>query len=186
MSHPPRQNSRQNSHQNSRLTEAYFAKRDVLLRYLTRLCGDEASAEDVLQDLYLRLSKVPDDSGVQEPLAFLFRMANNLWLNRRRAQVSRQVRDDAWQGLNPQIEHDADATPDAETLVSARQELQAVLTAVEALPERTRDIFRLHKLEGFSQSEVAKRLDISVSAVEKHLSSALKHLLTLRRRRNVN
>ncbi|WP_343684746.1 RNA polymerase sigma factor [Asticcacaulis sp.] len=170
----------------ARLTETYFAKRDVLLRYLTRLCGDEASAEDVLQDLYLRLMRGGIDGDIQEPLAFLFRMANNLWLNRRRALSRREAREDAWQGLNPQMTGEADASPDAEARLGARQTLRAVLKDIDALPPRTRDIFRLHKLEGLSQTEVARRLDISLSSVEKHLSSALKHLLALNRSRRLN
>ncbi|UDF04545.1 RNA polymerase sigma factor [Asticcacaulis sp. AND118] len=170
----------------ARLSEIYFAKRDVLLRYLTRLCGDEASAEDVLQDLYLRLMRGGIDGEIQEPLAFLFRMANNLWLNRRRALNSREAREDAWHGLNPQVEADADATPDAEAVLGARQELRAVLKDIDALPPKTRDIFRLHKLEGLSQTEVARRLDISISSVEKHLSGALKHLLALNRSRKLH
>lgn len=170
----------------ARLSETYFAKRDVLLRYLTRLCGDEASAEDVLQDLYLRLMRGGIDAEIEEPLAFLFRMANNLWLNRRRALTRRDAREEAWQTLNPQMTGEADATPDAEAVVGGRQALRAVLNDIDALPPKTRDIFRLHKLEGLSQTEVARRLDISISSVEKHLSSALKHLLALNRSRRLN
>jgi len=172
------------------LTQTYFARRDVLLRYLARLCGDgrggDGGAEDLLQELYLRLAQVPDTAQIQEPLAFLFRMAANLWLNRRRAGASRKARDEAWHDLDPVTDHEADARPDAESTLGARQELRAVLKDLDGLPPRTRDIFRLHKLEGLSQAEVARRLDISVSAVEKHLSGALRHLVLLRRRRSLN
>ena len=134
----------------------------------------------------LRLMPGGIDGDIQEPLAFLFRMANNLWLNRRRALSRREAREDAWQGLNPQMTGEADASPDAEARLGARQTLRAVLKDIDALPPRTRDIFRLHKLEGLSQTEVARRLDISLSSVEKHLSSALKHLLALNRSRRLN
>ncbi|WP_395445608.1 sigma factor-like helix-turn-helix DNA-binding protein [Caulobacter sp. UC70_42] len=46
----------------------------------------------------------------------------------------------------------------------------------EDLPEKTRQAFRLHKLEGHSHVETARRMGISVSTVEKHISSALKTL----------
>ena len=71
-------------------------------------------------------------------------------------------------------------------MLGARQELRAVLKDIDALPPKTRDIFRLHKLEGLSQTEVARRLDISISSVEKHLSGALKHLLALNRSRKLH
>ncbi|ESQ78331.1 RNA polymerase sigma factor [Asticcacaulis sp. YBE204] len=178
--------------ENRLLTDTYFAKRDVLLRFLTRLCGDEASAEDVLQDLYIKVSGARLDGEIQEPLAFLFRMANNLYLNRIRAASSHRARDTAWYDLNPQNALEgsgidgtgADASPDAESVVAARQELRAVMKAIESLPSRTQDIFRLHKIDGLSQTEVARRLDISISSVEKHLSGALKHLLALNRSRH--
>ena len=76
--------------------------------------------------------------------------------------------------------------PDAETALSWRQDLQAVMRALDELPERTREIFRLHKLGGMPQAEVARRFDLSLSAVEKHLGRALKHLMLLKRARNLN
>ncbi|MDV6332307.1 RNA polymerase sigma factor [Asticcacaulis sp. 201] len=173
--------------ENRILSETYFAKREVLLRFLVRLCGDESVAEDVLQDIYLKLSTQDIHTEIREPLAFLFRMANNMYLNRLRGENSHRVRDTAWRDLHPQAEHlpDADATPSAETVVAARQELRAVMAALSTLPEKTQAIFRLHKFDGLTQPEVAKRMDVSISSVEKHLSRALKHLLALNRSRNL-
>jgi RNA polymerase sigma-70 factor (ECF subfamily) len=54
--------------------------------------------------------------------------------------------------------------------------LAKVLKAVEALPPQCRRVFRLHKFDGLSHAEVAEKLGISRSAVEKHISAALKSL----------
>ena len=66
--------------------------------------------------------------------------------------------------------------PPADDVVNSRQRLQALVKAVEDLPEKTQQAFRLHKLEGLSHAETARRMNISVSTVEKHISSALKTL----------
>lgn len=168
------------------LSETYFAKRVVLQGFLTRLCGDASTAEDIMQDLYVRVHTLPMDGDIREPLAFLFRMANNLYLNRLRAQASHRARDTAWQDLHPYIESlsEADASPNAENAVASRQELMHVIAALGTLPEKTQTIFRLNRFEGLTQTEVARRLDISISSVEKHLSRALKYLMGLQDNRN--
>ncbi|MFZ1988715.1 MAG: sigma-70 family RNA polymerase sigma factor, partial [Alphaproteobacteria bacterium] len=61
--------------------------------------------------------------------------------------------------------------------LSARQRLARLKSALKELPERTRVAFAFHKFDGMSHAETARRLGISVSAVEKHISAALKHLL---------
>jgi RNA polymerase sigma-70 factor (ECF subfamily) len=48
---------------------------------------------------------------------------------------------------------------------------------VEEMPPKMRQAFRLHKLEGLSHAETAEAMEVSVSAVEKHISAALKLLL---------
>jgi RNA polymerase sigma-70 factor (ECF subfamily) len=66
--------------------------------------------------------------------------------------------------------------PDAEAVYEARERLARLAAAIAALPPQCRRVFTLHKLHGLSHAEVATRLNISRSAVEKHMSAALKHL----------
>ena len=66
--------------------------------------------------------------------------------------------------------------PPADEVVAGRQRLRALVEAVQELPEKTRQAFQLHKLGGHSHAETARRMGISVSTVEKHISSALKTL----------
>ena len=51
------------------------------------------------------------------------------------------------------------------------------MASLESLPPRMREAFKLHKLEGLSHAETARSMGISISAVEKHISGALKLLL---------
>ena len=166
---------------NQKLLDTYFAKREVLLRFLTGLARDRTTAEDILQDLYLKISMARVETDIADPLSFLFKAANNLFLNRLRAASSRQVRDKAWHAVRSgDAGTESDDVPNAEAIVSGRQELHAVLRSLLVMPQLTQTIFRLHKLEGLSQTDVARQLDISISSVEKHLSRALQHLLNSR------
>ncbi len=160
------------------LLGTYLEKRDVLLRYIAASCRDPGLAEDIIQDLYVKLSALETEPVVDNPSGYLFRMANNIYLNRLRALKSERTRDHAWQATSfESVGADAIADePTPEARISGRQQIQKLKTAIDALPERTRDIFRLHKLEGLTQTQVAARLDISISSVEKHLASALKTL----------
>lgn len=59
----------------------------------------------------------------------------------------------------------------------AEQQRISLLQAVAELPERTREIFRLNRLEGLTHAEVARQLGISDSSVQKHLSKALAYVM---------
>jgi len=160
------------------LLGTYFEKRDVLLRYITAACRDSALAEDIVQDLYVKLSALETEPVVDNPSGYLFRMANNIYLNRLRALKSERTRDHAWQATSFEtVAGDAVTDePSPEARLTSRQQMARLRIAIDALPERTQAIFRLHKLDGLPQTQVAARLGISVSSVEKHLASALKIL----------
>ena len=161
------------------LIDTYLEKRDLLLRLFSASLRDKALAEDVLQDLYVKISAIELTQPVDNPLAYLFRAANNIALNRHRAAKSKVSRDQAWQDahvhtLGTEV---VDDQVDAETRLIAKQRLAGFMAALSDLPEVSQNIVRLHKFEGLSQIEVAKHLDISISTVEKRLSAALKFLM---------
>jgi RNA polymerase sigma-70 factor (ECF subfamily) len=66
--------------------------------------------------------------------------------------------------------------PSADDAVAARQKLAAIVTILRELPEQTQRVFRMHKFDGLSHTEVAQALGISRSAVEKHCMAVLKRL----------
>jgi RNA polymerase sigma-70 factor (ECF subfamily) len=163
----------------SRLLQAYVERREMLLRYFQARTRDEGLAEEIVQDLYMKIVELPPDYRVEHETAFLFRLAQNIWLNHLRARGRNAARDQHWHELHTS-RLGADLVveaPSAETTVSARQELRLLQQALADLPERTQQIFRLHKLEGLNQNEVAVRLGVSRSLVEKQLSAALRALM---------
>jgi RNA polymerase sigma factor (sigma-70 family) len=149
------------------LAEAFTANRAALLRYLrARGAGDEA--DDLLQDLWLKLGG-GSDVAVLDPLAYLYRMAHNLMLDRRRATVRRQRREEHYLGEGA---GEADDAPAAERVLIARERLRHVDRALAALGARTDFIFRRYRVEGVAQRDIAAELGITLSAVEKHLKKA--------------
>lgn len=161
------------------LFKAYVERRDLLVRYFTRVANDSALAEDIVQDLYLRIDTIPEDDcrTIDDATAFLFRMAHNIHRNHIRTLDNGRRRDTAWHSVHRDGREEAvDDAPSPEEAVTGRQQMAEFARAIADLPERTQAIFRLHKVEGMSQAQVASQLGISLSSVEKHLGAALKHL----------
>lgn len=136
-----------------------------------------------MQDLYLKVSGLNAGVEVHSPSAFLYRLASNLMLDRLRQRRRGVARDTVWRDLTV-AEAGGEAiadTPNAEHGLAAKQRLAALLTALNDLPQRTQAAFRMHKVEGLSHTETAERLGVSRSAVEKHISAALRHLIEVGR-----
>jgi len=160
------------------LLAAYLDKRGDLIRFLTARLGSAAAAEDLVQDLYVRLATIELADAVENPSAFLYRAAINLMLDRSRGQRRSDRREQAWQDSRHVTVGAVTTTdePTPEAQVSARQRLRLLVEAVETLPPKTRRAFELHKFEGLSQVETAARLGVTRKTVEKQLAAALKQL----------
>ncbi|MGC4097125.1 MAG: sigma-70 family RNA polymerase sigma factor [Nitrospira sp.] len=144
---------------------------DQLTRLLTKKLGCRDLAADVVQDTYLRVTRVDQEIAISHPKAFVYRTAINLAtdvLRRRRLRSVYEV--DA-----VSTEEIASRAPSAETALEAQQQCRLLQEAISTLPTKSRTVFLLHKAEQLSYSEVAIRLNISKSAVEKHMTKALAH-----------
>ncbi|WP_448661191.1 RNA polymerase sigma factor [Sphingomonas sp. CJ20] len=164
---------------NSGLLALYATERAALLRFLAARTGDPAEAEDIVQELWVKLQSL-DAGPIANGRAYLFRMAQNLVLDRLRERKRREARDrsytdDATGPLAPGAEP-VDPEESAEARLIARDEAQRLAAAIATLPEGAQRVLRLHKIEGLSHGEVAVRLGISRSGVEKHMAVAMTHL----------
>lgn len=151
----------------SGLRAIFLSERPMLLRLLTVRLGSREEAEDAIQDLWLKLDLL-SAGPIADPASYLFRMANNLALDRRRALVRRTGRETSWAGLQP----GPFEQPGAERDILARDDLARVNALLERLPERVSLAFRLYRFEELPRKVVAQRMGISVSAVEKLLQRA--------------
>jgi RNA polymerase sigma-70 factor (ECF subfamily) len=105
-------------------------------------------------------------------------LASNLFIDRLRSARRREARDDAYATSNTEASGGdlVAQTPTPEQITESRQRLQQLMVTVESLPPQCQRVFVLHKLEGLSYTEVAAKLGISKSGVEKHMMSALRRL----------
>ena len=158
--------------------EAILAQRPQLLRYLRRKLGCLATAEDVTQEVLERAYKASRESPVRHPTAFLYRIAANLLVNQVVAERRRQAVLQRAQAYLFVVAPTESQSP--EKKVEDSQELALLESCVAELPERTRHILYLNRCDGLSQSQIAKRLGISKTAVEKHMRRAMAHLVSAR------
>ena len=142
-----------------------------LRRYLSRMLGNASEAQDVAHDAYLRVyPKVQDDSA-RNPEAVLYTTARRLALNRiKRRGIA------PFASGEPHLENAASSTPGVVQQVMARQELQQLEVALAQLPPGCRAVLLLRKIELLSHAEIAERLGISISTVEKQHARALRLL----------
>lgn len=162
------------------LHAAWLQARPALVRFLTARCGSVAAAEDVIQDVWIRLEGLSAEAAadVRQPQAFLYRLAANLALDRAKAERRAGARDLEWRRANlAEDGKDASDAPSAEDAAWSRQKLEKVVAVINGLPPKAAEAFRLHKFEGLTQTEVAERMGMSRSAVEKYVAGALKDLL---------
>ena len=165
---------------NAGLAALLEAERRSLLRFLAARCGDPSEAEDLLQELWLKAATLEPTGPIANGRAYLFRMANNLVLDRARARRRAMQRDREWIGhgeaATGAVELRPDPAPGAEEGLIEAEEAQIVRRAIEDLPDGARRALLLYRFEGHGQSEIAAIMGISRSGVEKHLALAMKRL----------
>lgn len=145
--------------------------RPALIAYFLRRVRDHAEAEDLAQETLIRLMK-HDGAQIASPEAYVFQMASNLLADRaRRHKVRSQYRD-----MILQVEDRGIDVIDPHRVAAGRAQLAVISSALSALPERTRTIFVLYRIENFGQDAIAATFGISVSAVKKHVARAMTSL----------
>ncbi len=163
----------------SPLEQAYLAHRPRLLRFLAaRGAGD--AAEDLLQELWLRLAGASDPEAAAG-LGYMMRAADRLMIDRYRSQRQARQRDQAWSQAQPGLAEDIAPAPDAERSIAARQHVERVERTLGTLGERPAAIFRRHRIEGLPQRDIAAEFGVSLSTVESDLRRVYRALADLRR-----
>lgn len=148
--------------------------RPALMAFFLRRLGSHAEAEDMIQEVFIRLA-TKDAEQVQSPDAYIFRMAVNLLRDRsRREKVRVSHRSEALAADDVGVDF-----LDPLRVVSGRESLAGLADALRDLPERTRDIFVLYRLENVDKRDIAQAFDISLSTLERELARAMAHI-TLR------
>lgn len=145
--------------------------RDSALRQIARRTNDRQDAEDLLHSAYLRLERYCEHHDVECPVGFLTQTAVNIRTDsyRRDKFIKNHMFESSFCFDHP--------APLQDKVIEDRDRLDWLKAGLDKLHPRTREIFILHRVKELKQREIADLLQISVSAVEKHLAKAAPFLL---------
>lgn len=144
----------------------------ALRKYFVKRGAQPATAEDLAQEVFARLIARESDEAIDNPRGYLMQTAFSVWSEHWR---KRRVRPDhAHENYADETHSPEGIAPDR--VLEGKEAVAAFRRALEALPERTRDVYLLCHVDGMKRKDLAARLGISVSAVDKHLMAAKRAL----------
>jgi RNA polymerase sigma factor (sigma-70 family) len=134
--------------------------------------GAGADAEDLTQEVFLRLQTGAERASIDNVEGYIFRIANNVLISRYRHDLveGRPYRE----AMPDDLEGPEQLSP--ERILLGRERWIRFVAGLQALPPRAREAFLLHRFEEMTYAAIARRMGISVSAVEKLISRALQQL----------
>ncbi len=152
----------------SRFNSVFLVQRLSLLRTLQRMVGNPSTAEDLLQETYLRVSRAVSERPIEHLEPFVFQTARNLALDhlRSRRVQARTLVDDVPEAVLHSVAAPASSSEDA---AHAERLLKQLSASLGQLSERQQRIFILSRVHGASYLEIAEQLKVSASTVQKEL-----------------
>lgn len=159
-----------------KLLAAFARHRPRLTAQASARLGSSSLAEDLLQDVWIKIEGAHPQAPVENPAGFIGQIANNAIRDhfrkeRRRAAIDAEVQSLLW-------ESDDDIS--AERRLIGRENLRAVCAALDELPAKTRSIFLMNRIENISHRSIARIYGMTDEAVYYHIRRALEHLAQLR------
>jgi len=157
--------------------KAWFAQQifpleATLMRFLRRHWRQRGEAEDLRQEIFMKVYEAAAAELPLHPRAFLFATARNHLADRARRE--RIVSFDLMADLDALGLSDDLPTPERD--VVARDELRRMQSAVERLPPRLREVVKLRRIEDLSAREAAERMNETVTTVNEQLARAIRLL----------
>ncbi|WP_198089204.1 sigma-70 family RNA polymerase sigma factor [Variovorax sp. E3] len=161
---------------NSRNVETLYGEHHGwLVGWLRRKLGHAGDAADLAQDTFLRVLGRPREvTEVREPRAWLTTIAHGLVVDHVRRRTLERACLEAIAALPEQ------QAPSPETQLLLVEALVRIDTMLDGLQPKARSAFLLSRLDGLGHAEIAQRLNVSLSSVEKYMATAIRHCLALR------
>ncbi|MEO1247605.1 MAG: RNA polymerase sigma factor [Pseudomonadota bacterium] len=138
--------------------------------YFRRRVNSLADADDLVQDVFARLSRLEDPAEVNNAAAYVFSIAANLLRDRARRAGARLA--DSHEPYD-EAEHGGAGRETPEINAIALEDLNAVARVIASLPTKTQTVFLLHRFDGLKYREIAEVTGSAVSTIEKHMIAAL-------------
>lgn len=151
----------------------FLEHRNKLIAYATSLLNSQDSAEDLIQEAWIRFHKLPTTE-IQHPSSYLFKIVRNLALDQlRKKRVERLWIDP----LTDQTIEIASNKHNPTTTLSFNSTAKKMEQALSSLEPHMRTAFEMHRLGGYTMQQISEHLGISVSSVHRAIHSALQKCL---------
>lgn len=151
------------------LVEGYSPR---VFALITRFVGPAENREDLVQEVFLRLARREDLGSIEHVEGYLFQAAGNVLKDWRRHGVRHAA--DAHDAIEEDLPAEVDFSP--ERVLLGKDQINALIAALELLPERTRAVFLLYHFDNLPQAEIARRLGVAVRTVENNMAKAHAHI----------
>ena len=154
----------------SEVFSAFQENESIIRRFLRRFTSQQHDVDDICQETIMRALEAERSKSIHDPRAFLFGVARNVVrkdLDRKSRQLVDFINDftpDQYLADQPTVEEELDSD----------KRLEKFALAVASLPSQCQKVFVLKKMHGYSHKEIARKLGISISTVEKHAAAGLK------------
>ncbi|UZW56513.1 sigma-70 family RNA polymerase sigma factor [Sphingobium sp. JS3065] len=162
------------------LSAIFLNNRPALLRFLRARGAGEAS-EDLLQDMWMKLEE-KDLGPIADPLPYLYRMANNLMLDRYRSATRRERREQDWAEGAGGVMADPSEDIGIDERLILTERLEEARAVLRSLGPRVELVFRRFRIEGVGQRLIAEELGVSLTTVEKDLQKAYRAMIALKQK----
>ena len=155
----------------SLILKSFLQNEKALKKYLTRFFSRPQDIDDAAQETFLKAFASEAKAEIRAPKSFLFKVAKHTALNEI-AKKANNTTDFIEDSARSNVLED-EGQVSAEQELDSKQKLIVFARAVASLPPNCRRVFLLRKMDGLKVKEIARKLDISVSGVEKHIATGL-------------
>jgi len=157
-----------NKQSNNRIIDAFQSCKDGLVRSIMKMSVQQQDVDDILQETFIRVLDSDAKQQIKSPKGYLFVVSRNLVL-KKLVQQSKEIHTEIDEAL---IENDIDNPVEKELYQKLKFERFSLV--LNSLPEKHRRAILLRKLYCLNHKEIAKKMNISVSSVEKYIAIGLK------------
>ena len=151
------------------LAQTYRAQAPSLLRYFKRKTRNIDDATDLMQEAFARLIAQMRKTPLAHPASYLQRIARNLLVDR----IRLSKREEAALGWRTAEASEVSVAPEQALAIEGEDALRLYRQAVDALPQKTRQVFIMQRAQGMTYKQIAEQLGISIPTVQYHFGRAL-------------
>ncbi|WP_086932653.1 RNA polymerase sigma factor [Agarilytica rhodophyticola] len=155
------------------LSEIYRRYYHQLTGYLCKKFSfSRMDSEDTAQTAFAKFAALPNANSIDNPGAFIYKIAQNVALDRKRRSTVRQRYIEEQGYINEEADEEYHEI-DPERILLASRRLQVLSDTLSRMPEKRRNFLLMNRFDEVTNVEAAKRSGISEAAVRKHIAKAL-------------